>query len=332
MPEIRTDPISGRQVIMAPERADRPFEHSASPAVESLDHCPFCAGNEEATPEAVLTLPAAHESPDWRVRIVPNRYPAVGEKRVPAQTAAAKFETSAAPGRHEVIIESPDHETCMHRLNVSQFELILRAWRQRVNEIRDEESVAHATLFKNDGAAAGASLEHVHSQLLTTPFIPPAVEEQLSAGTRFHAAHSRNAWLETLEWERAVGDRIVSDSDDFVAYCPFASRFPAETWIVPRRHCPDFADSTDTELSALAPLLQDVLERIDGIYPDSACNLVMHTAPFIPDDRRAAMQWHLQITPRLTGIAGFEIGAGSWVNIVAPEDAAARLRAAVRSQ
>lgn len=327
MPELRTDPITGRRVIIAPERADRPFEHAVE-ATDSLDRCPFCAGNEDATPAAVLTIRDDDESQRWRVRVVPNRYPAVGEALgdIPA-AADDRFDTNPVPGRHEVIIESPDHETCMHRLSTAQFKLVMRAWRQRMQEIREEGAAAHATLFKNDGAAAGASLEHVHSQLLTTPFVPPAVEEELAAGQRFLAAHSRNAWLAVLDSELATADRIIAESDAVVTYCPFASRFPAEMWIVPRRHCPDFDAATDSELASLAVALKDALERLDRTCPGAACNVVVHTAPIFPDERRDAMQWHLQITPRLTGIAGFEIGAGTWVNIVAPEDAAARLRA-----
>ena len=328
MPEIRTDSISGRQVIFAPERARRPFEHSGAAASKTLDRCPFCAGNEDATPDAVLTLPDRKKSTDWQVRIVPNRYPAVGETES-RPSIDPFFGVHAAPGRHEVIIESPGHETAMYRLSPLQFGLVLRAWRQRMQEIRDERIAAHVTLFKNNGAAAGASLEHVHSQLLAIPFVPPAVEDELSAGAEFLRTHGSNAWLENLEREVSAGERIVSDFGTFVVFCPFASRFPAEMWIVPRRHCPDFTEATDEELDVLASILKESLTRLDQLYSDAACNLVVHTAPFTADERRDSMQWHIQITPRLTGIAGFEIGAGSWVNIVTPEDASARLRDAL---
>jgi len=328
MPELRTDPITGRQVIIAPERADRPFEHGSSQPTEMLDRCPFCEGNEDATPEAVLTLRDEDDPDRWRVRIVPNRYPAVGDSTEIARPDSPDdlFQTRPVAGRHEVVIESPDHECRMHELPLKQFDLVVRAWRDRLRAIRNEGHAAYVTLFKNEGAGAGASLEHVHSQILATPFVPPVVEEELAAGARFLAEHGRNAWLEIIDRELAVGSRIIEQSNELVTFCPFASRFPAEMWIVPRRACPDFDSATDDELSSLAIALKDALERLDRSFPLAACNVVVHTAPFQGDDRKAAMQWHIQITPRLTGIAGFEIGAGTWVNIVAPEDAAARLR------
>lgn len=328
MPELRTDPITGRQVIIAPERAERPFEHRTPQPAETLDRCPFCAGNEAATPEAVLTLWDEDDPNRWRVRIVPNKYPAVGASTEDGRddSDAGLFDTRPVAGRHEVVIESPDHECRMHQLPLKQFEFVVKAWRDRLRAIRDEGHAAHVTLFKNEGADAGASLEHVHSQILATPFVPPVVQEELAAGVRFLDEHGRNAWLEIIDRELAIGSRIVEQSDALVTFCPFASRFPAEMWIVPRRACPDFDSATNDELESLATALKDALERLDRSFPHAACNVVVHTAPFQVDDRKTAMQWHIQMTPRLTGIAGFEIGAGTWVNIIAPEDAAARLR------
>jgi UDPglucose--hexose-1-phosphate uridylyltransferase len=328
MPELRTDPITGRQVIIAPERAERPFEHGAPQPAETLDRCPFCAGNEDATPEAVLTVRDEDDPARWRVRIVPNRYPAVSASPEDPRpdSNAGLFHTRPVAGRHEVVIESPDHECRMHQLPLKQFKLVVKAWRDRLRAIRDEGQATHVTLFKNEGAGAGASLEHVHSQILATPFVPPVVEEELAAGARFLDEHGCNAWLEMIDRELEVGSRIIGQSDALVTFCPFASRFPAEMWIVPRRECPDFDSATDDELGILATALKDALERLDRSFPNAACNVVVHTAPFHDDDRKSAMQWHIQITPRMTGIAGYEIGAGAWVNIVAPEDAAVRLR------
>lgn len=325
MPELRTDPITGQQVIIAPERAERPFEHGASQPADTLDLCPFCAGNEAATPEPVLTLHGS-DPEQWRVRIVPNRYPAVATADTSDVLGTSEPGIQPVVGRHEVVVESPEHDRFMRELPLPQLELVLRSWRDRLREIRGEAQAVHATLFKNEGANAGASLEHVHSQLLTTPFLPPVVEEELTVGARFYDAHGRNAWLEIVERELASGLRIVEQSAELVTFCPFASRFPAEMWVVPRGACPDFDVATDDELVGLAAMLKTALTQLDRAFPHAAYNLVVHTAPFCRDDRITTMQWHIQITPRLSGIAGFEIGAGTWVNIVTPEDAAARLR------
>jgi galactose-1-phosphate uridylyltransferase len=181
MAELRKDPILGDWVILAPERALRPFDHEIAGVSATRDLCPFCRGNESATPAAVMTVPDGTSPDDWAVRIVPNRYPAV----LTAALGKSTFEfTEQAPatGHHEVIIESPSHDQAMRDLSEDQVVRVVRAWRDRLAAVSREAGIAHTMIFKNEGAAAGASLEHVHSQLLATSFVPVRIEAELEAG------------------------------------------------------------------------------------------------------------------------------------------------------
>ena len=335
--ELRKDPITGRQVAFAPERASRPFEHehAESPSAMSLDRCPFCRGNEDLTPEAVLQPGKSGEaSPDWLVRVIPNRYPAFamsdGKCADPNETDSSEIAFEAAPGsgRHEVLIESPDHHCAMAELSSQQFRRVIEVYHQRIRALREDDRLAHATIFKNQGAAAGASLEHVHSQLVATPFVPRTFDDELAAAVRFAgAAHtdSPSLWSAILKRELLEASRVVSETDSFVAFCPFASRFPYETWIVPRQHEPHFAETAESETHEFAEFLRTTLTALERVLPIPAYNFALCTAPF-RDPRSAAYHWHLKITPRIAGIAGFEVGTGGWINIVLPEVAAANLR------
>ncbi|MBI1311594.1 galactose-1-phosphate uridylyltransferase [bacterium] len=343
MPELRKDPILGRWVIIAPERSRRPLDHALpSPSADSAENCPFCRGHEAQTPPAILTIDqqgnvVAGES-DWRVRVVPNAWPALDdsaatpisrneERDAPPRLTADNgiFESSPGSGVHEVIIEAPQHVTSLSQLDDAQFERILTAWQTRLAQLSERDDLLHVSLFRNDGAAAGASLAHVHSQLLATTFVPPQIEVELHAAADFRKQTGQLLWTHLVNEELSAGVRIVGETELFTVFCPFASRFPAEIWIVPCRARPDFFAAEPDELSELASVLRETLSRLDQAFGRPAFNLAIHTAPF-RESRRSAFEWHLEIIPRLTGIAGFELGSGTWINVVAPEDAAACLR------
>lgn len=329
MAELRKDPITGECVIVAPDRAARPFDHEENGAGAPPDICPFCSGNEAETPGAVLTIPSPESPDDWAVRVIPNRYPAVGP---PAAVTAASgiFEKNPAVGYHEVIVESPSHEEALRDLPADQICRVLRAWRDRLTVVSTNEQIAHTMIFKNEGAAAGASLEHVHSQLLATSFIPPRIEAELVAGQMCFEATGNRAWAQLLDHELADGFRIVTTTDQYILHCPFASRFSGQMCISPRASVHGFESTSDAELKPLAELLKSALQSLHAVFHDAPFNLELHTAP-PRDKRRQAYHWHLAITPRLTGIAGFEVSSGTWINVTAPEDAAARYRETIES-
>lgn len=327
MAELRQDPILGDHVIIAPERATRPFDSPVVQTSSNSEICPFCQGNESATPDAVMTVANGDSSNDWLVRIIPNRYPAVSAA-MPEKSVSEYFEMTPASGYHEVIIESPSHQRFIRELSAGHLLTVVRAWRDRLAVVCSDDSIAHTMIFKNEGPPAGASLEHVHSQLLATSFVPSGIDAELEAGSRRFEETKRQPWTEMLDQEFSVGTRVIAENEQFVLLCPFASRFPGEMRLLPRTEVPGFETSSDTDLTLFAGLLGTALSSLDVVFPDAPLNLGLHTAP-PRDSRKSYYRWHLSITPRLTGIAGFEIASGSWINIIAPEDAAGRYRSAI---
>jgi len=329
-PELRQDPVTGRWVILAPERARRPREfRPAEDGLERSAPCPFCEGHEDRTPPEVLARRGPGSRPDgpgWRVRVVPNLYPAV----VPGGAGAAPeerglFRRRDGAGAHEVIVESPRHLVSLTALDETAVAEVLDVWQERLRGLGRERGLAHALIFKNVGARAGASLEHVHTQLIALPAVPVVVEEELAGARRHHDATGRCVFCEVVRAEEADGRRLVSGTGSHVALEPWASRFPFETHVLPRRHVARFEDLLPGERADLARALRDVLARLEQVLDAPHYNLLVHTAPF-GQDGDAPYHWHIEILPRLARLAGFEWGTGFHINAVPPEEAAARLR------
>lgn len=327
MPEFRRDPLSDHWVIVAPERANRP-EQFAGDGAGIPSRCPFCAGHEADTPPAVAAFPADGEpAPEaaWQVRVIPNKYPAVVRTDRPVESHGEFFELRNGFGVHEVIIESPDHVLSPSALSDQQFGLVFHAYQERVQRLSQDRRLAYAQVFKNCGAAAGASLEHTHSQLIATPVVPTQVERELSLARRHFQQTGRCAFCDMLAEELAIGSRIVIETPEFVAFCPFASQFPFEVWVVPRRHQSNFENEETGKLGGLASLTREIVLRIERTLGRPAFNYLIHTAPFDTPGLEH-YHWHLEFSPRLVKTAGFEWGAGDYINTVSPEDAARVLR------
>ncbi len=233
-----------------------------------------------------------------------------------------------AVGIHEVIVEAPQHVLSMTELSEAQFRLIAQAYHARLRSIRESRQAVHASLFKNNGAAAGASLEHVHSQLIATPFVAEAVAQESAQAERYWHAHSRCYFCDLMQHEQQTRERLVFENSDFVCWCPFASRFASEMWLAPRAHRACFEDIDNDELAAFAAALRDCLQRLQQSLPQAAFNFVIHSAEFAAANAEH-FHWHLEIKPRVMGLAGFEVGAGCHINVTLPEAAAATLRAAI---
>jgi UDPglucose--hexose-1-phosphate uridylyltransferase len=336
MSEYRQDPLSRRWVIIGSDRAARPNEFVEEPVRRQPIPCPFCAGNEHETPDAVATYAAPGRS-GWVVRIVPNKYPAVtlDESLCPncqplgsASSSGSADLTGTIPGfgRHEVIIESPRHVASLSELTTTEAELVFLAYRDRIAALKATGQYRYVQIFKNVGPAAGASLEHVHSQLVALPGVPEVVAQELASCRDHFAQHRRPLMTGLIERELAEGDRILAQTDRFVAFCPYASRFPYEVCIAPLASQPSFEAAQAGELGELSQLSRDVIGRIERVGGQVAYNCILHTQPFdtSPHDH---YHWHIEIIPRLTKVAGFEWGTGCFINPLPPEAAAAHLRA-----
>jgi len=328
MPELRKDPISSRWVIIATERGKRPSDFNWDPPPRQSGFCPFCPGNEEKTPPEIIAyrngggLP---NTPGWRVRVVANKFPALVIEGDLSRQGEGMYEKMTGVGAHEVIIETPHHDQTLATMPQHQVEDVLWAYRERILELKKDPRLQYVLIFKNRGEAAGASLEHPHSQLIATPIIPKRVQEEVDGAKQYYDYKERCVFCDMIQQELAHKRRVVSTNDHFVALAPFASRFPFETWVLPRMHNASFEDARKEEYGSLARILRETLQRIERVLASPPYNFVIHTSPFREGDR-LHYHWHLEITPRLIQIAGFEWGTGFYINPTPPEEAAQYLR------
>lgn len=326
-PQLRKDPIVDRHVLIAPERARRPTEIEDAGHLGHHVTCAFCEGREAETPPEVYAIRpagAASNSPGWQVRVVPNLFPAV--KTAPGTSSVAELVPGAVftgYGVHEVVVETPRHETSLAHLPLEQFRDLLTVYRDRLIALRDDPRLAYVQVFKNHGAPAGASVEHAHSQILAVTEVPREMKAELSAASDCHVRVGRCVFCDLIDREMAAGERVIVAGEHVVAVAAWAGRFPYETWLLPRRHASRYDSLESGELADLAFVLRLVLRRLAAVAGDPAYNIVLHTAPqFEP---AAHYHWHWEILPRMTGIAGYELATGCYLNPLPPEDAAKQL-------
>ena len=329
MHEIRKDPILGRWVIIASERSNRPTDFAINREQPAGGVCPFCYGCEAHTPPEVLAFRDAGQppnSPGWKVRVVPNKYPALRIEGDLGRRAVGIYDTMKAIGAHEVVIESPEHRAQLADLPPEQVTLVLDAYLQRMLDLKRDPRFRYILVFKNQGADAGATLEHAHTQIIATPVVPKRVTEEIDGCRRHFHLHERCVFCDILHQELELETRVVAANEAFVALAPFASRFPYETWILPRRHAFRFEDIRRDDLQLLSALMRSTLRRLDQVLDRAPFNYVLHTAPCDGEDVAEVFHWHLEIMPKLTKVAGFEWGSDFYINPTPPELAAEMLR------
>jgi UDPglucose--hexose-1-phosphate uridylyltransferase len=331
MPELRRDPITGEWVIVASERAKRPTDFSRRPKDQEFDPsatCPFDPGNESMTPPEILAFrhPGSQRNgPGWWVRVVPNKYPALAVEGSLNKAGFGMYDWMNGVGAHEVIIETPEHDKPFAFLDDRQIEDVLWAYRARYLDLRKDPRLKFILIFRNYGRVAGASLDHPHSQLIATPMVPGVIAQEMEGARRYESYRERCVYCDILRQEADEGTRVVAENDHFIAFEPFASKYPFETWVLPKRHLSSFAAIAAEEQSAFAAMLGEALRRIHFCLDDPPYNYTIHTAPCDRDDRDD-FHWHLEIFPRLTIAAGFEMGTGIYINVTPPEVAARYLR------
>jgi UDPglucose--hexose-1-phosphate uridylyltransferase len=328
MSELRKDPAVDRWVIVSPERSQRPSDVHFQPGGQWSDACPFCPGHEQMTPNEVLAYRHSHtmpNTPGWTVRVVPNKYPALGLDGTLGERGRGLFGVMNGVGVHEVVIETADHEAALAMLPVRHVEQVLWAFRSRLQELRKDRRLRAGLIFKNYGATAGATLQHPHSQLVALPIVPKKLREELAGSGRYYREHGRCLFCDLIVEEVRLGCRVIVENAAFIALAPFASRFPFETWILPRRHEAWFETGGGEAYGLLAAVLQKVMHRSYRLLNDPPYNLLLHSAPWC-DVYEGFYHWRLEIIPRLTGVAGFEWGTGFFINTVTPEAAACALR------
>ena len=329
MSELRKDPVTGRWVIISTERRKRPTDfllESVQIAPDSA--CPFCEGHEHMTPRELLAQGrngGGPDTPGWTLRVVPNQFPVLRVEGTLDRQAEGLFDKMNGIGAHEVIIESPRHEDTLATLDEEAVEQVLRAAAGRVQDLKRDHRFRYIIIFKNHGAAAGASLDHSHSQLIALPIVPREVRDEVDGAKAHHAAKERCVFCDIVRQEVEERRRVIAENADMVALAPYAPRFPFETWILPKRHQAMFEDAPRHEYASLARLLGDILRRMNRALRVPPYNLLIHSAP-LAEPAGEYFHWHVEIIPTLTKMAGFEWATGFYLNPTSPEEAAQVLR------
>jgi UDPglucose--hexose-1-phosphate uridylyltransferase len=330
MPELRRDPVTGRWVIITTERRKRSSDFRLdSGTLPTSSFCPFCEGNEQHTPRETLSYrrSGSPNGPGWDVRVVPNRQPALQVEGSLERQGEGLFDKMNGIGAHEIIIETPEHDQSLATLPTVGVERVLWAFRDRILDLKQDRRFRYILIFKNHGLAAGASLEHPHSQLIALPIVPRQVNDEVAGARQHYTLKERCVFCDIIRQELESRVRVVAENADFVAVSPYAPRFAFETWVLPKRHGAHFEEAARHEYESLARMLKDTLQRMNRALLSPSFNLVVHSAPFV-EGLTDLYHWHVEIMPHLTKVAGFEWGSGFYINPTAPEEAAQVLREA----
>lgn len=326
MNELRRDPITGRWNIVFLDKAISADDFKSEPYAKNPEGCPLCYGQEQITPHEIIAHRkyGSPNSPNWTVRVVPNKYPALRIEGDLVKEGIGVFDMMSGIGAHEVIIDTPDHFRDMADMSYAEVEEVVWAYLARSIDLRQDKRFKYVLIFKNHGRSAGASLEHPHSQLIALPIVPKAVQEEIDGSARYFDYKERCVYCDIMRQEQHDKERIIYDGKDFMAFCPYVSRFSYEIWILPKKHQSDFANLQRDCVGGLAIALRDCLARIKGLLADPAYNFILHSSP-INGHEREDYHWHIEIMPKLAKIAGFEWGSGFYINPIPPELAAKNL-------
>jgi UDPglucose--hexose-1-phosphate uridylyltransferase len=326
MSELRQDLGTKRWVVIATDRAKRPDQFAredGKPAVPRLDpDCPFCPGNERFTPDVLLQYP---QQGAWQIRVIPNKFPALQGTGELVVKEPHGLSSMSGFGNHEVLIESPVHNLAFATLPAAERRNVVDIIQARFRTLRNLSHIKFISVFRNHGRGAGTSLLHPHCQIIATPIVPTHIRQEIEEARRHYDDHVTCVYCEIGDIESGLDKRIILDSPHFLALAPFASRTPFEILVLPKRHCADFGEIRMQELDDLADTLGEVLKRLHDRLNDPDYNLMLHTAP-LRDISQDCYHWHIEIVPKLTIAAGFELGTGIYINTSKPEECAAFLR------
>ncbi|MFW6112800.1 MAG: galactose-1-phosphate uridylyltransferase [Thermodesulfobacteriota bacterium] len=328
MPELRKDPIIGRWVIIATERGKRPHDFVIEEEEVKGGFCPFCPGNEHTTPPEIFAYrePGTEpNTPGWSLRVVNNKFPALILQGDLDRQGEGMFDKMAGIGTHEVIIENPDHQTTLTNISIDGFVEVLSAYGERIKTLAEDPRFKYVLIFKNMGRAAGASLEHSHSQLIGLPIVPELVMEELNGSKFYYNWKERCVFCDLIRQELQQKVRVVQENEEFVAISPFAPRSPFEVWILPKIHHSSYLQLSEGSYRLLAEIFSETLQRLEKSLGKAPYNFILHIAP-IGEPELPYYHWHFEIMPKLTLMAGFEWGSGFFINPTPPEDAAQYLR------
>ena len=330
MPEFRKDPVIGRWVIIDPSRNFKKIMHSAEDEYpKDTSKCPFCPGNEDMTRPEILAYsnnPQRYpNSKGWNLRVIPNNKPILEIEGNLKRRGDGMYDKMDGVGAHEIIIETPQHHQNFADRSEKQYENIFSSIIERIKDLRNDTRLEYIVAFKNYGISANALFEHPHSQLIAMPIVPKRVREEILGAENYFKYRERCVFCDIIAQETAEEIRIVQENEDFTALCPYASRYPFETWILPKNHQTDLDSISQKELKNLSKISKSVSEKLYNVLDDPSWSGLIHTSP-LKEKNMPYYHWHMEIIPKLTKTAGFEWGTGLYVNPVLPEEAAKYLR------
>ncbi|GMV82778.1 MAG: galactose-1-phosphate uridylyltransferase [Planctomycetota bacterium] len=328
MSELRKDPLSRRWVIIASERARRPSDFVVEEPAQIPGFDPFAEGNEDKTPPEIAayrTAGSRRDGPGWRVRVVPNKFPALAVEGKLQKHGSGPYDRMHGIGAHEIVIECPQTLRSFTGLPDAHVQEILWMYRDRLVDLARDRRFRYGMIFKNVGKVAGGTLYHTHSQLIATPVVPRTVALKMEHCAEYFKLRERCLIQDIVDHEIEEQSRVVLDTGHFLSFAPYAPRFPFETWIVPKFPAAHFESIEQGQMEELAFVLKRTLLKLERGLGNPPYNYMLFTAPF-HDPPNESFRWHLEITPRLTHVAGFEWGTGFYINPVPPEDAAEFLR------
>ncbi len=320
--------MGGRWVIIDTDHPSKPEDYELESSELRDGICPFCYGNEAMTPPEVAAMrdPAtAADKPGWQVRVVSNKFPALQIEGDLDRRGVGIYDMSNGVGAHEILIETPDHRKDIPDLSDREVENIINMYCRRTLELAKDERFKYILIFKNYGAAAGASLAHPHSQMIALPMVPKSVAEEIKGARRYFEYRERCLFCDVIRQEIEDRERIILENEYFLSYCPFVSRFPFEICIIPKHHYECFCRTPHEQFAALASILKGTVTKLKRLFPQLAYNYMIHTSP-INGDGIEGYHWHLEFMPKLTRVAGFEWGSGFYSVSTPPEMAAQYLR------
>ncbi len=338
MPELRLNPLTGEWVVIATERAARPESFSQKDVVKAppMNACPFCMGREDQTPPEVYAVgPEGRlpNTPDWKVRVVPNKFSAFARDIIPADEGFLQVNPNGvvaagyAYGAHEVIVSSPAHELSIGQLELEQVERIVQTYQRRYRVLAKDKLVKYVQIICNHGKVAGASLEHPHSQIFGMPVLPQNILTEIERTREYYKLNKRHMLLDAVQNAREK-NLVIYENDAFVMFEPFWAKVPFETWIVPKHWESRFDQLTEVELNALAQSISIMLQKLYLKLNNPPYNYYIHTLPVTEEagKDKVGFLWHLECIPRISIQAGLEYGTGVFINTMMPEKAAEFLR------
>lgn len=338
MHELRKDPLLNRWVaVMDYSLGPKDYIQAATRRAEEPSPCIFCEGNETSTPPEIIAIRKENSLPNgpgWHTRVIPNPRPVLRIEGDLDRRGIGIYDRMNSIGANELILEGPEHEKRAEDYGVEQMLKVLTLYRMRLADLEKDPRMRYVLICKNSGRGSGALYSHPHSEITATPIIPKLLKDELDSAKQFYSYKERCIFCDIMNEELRLVERIIAVSSHFVAFCPYAPKFPFEFWIMPKRHYCAFQDIRDDELNDLSQLMTTMLKKLRAVLSEPPFHYVLHTAPnriprrdhwhTLGDD----FHWHLEVAPRLVRFSGLEWGSEFYVLTTSPEDAAKYLKEA----